>query len=188
MRERLLVVGFLMLRIVSVSAQTASEIEARYGKSEKVYSVSEHIWMTPTYAADGQPCEITLYPKRVSPGTTYFFQKLPAAELKVVLEQLVPFSNRGTRQYESFPWSEFWGHTASTTYPFEKVTFVFLSSFEFTSSPKQSKPLESFDIETSSSPKQTEDLWNTNDDVPNAWQPEAEIVEIRWSNRKCVEK
>ena len=26
------------------------------------------------------------------------------------------------------------------------------------------------------------------DDVPNAWQPEAEIVEIRWSNRKCVEK
>jgi len=33
-----------------VYAQTAADIQKKYGKPVDVYSVSEHVWMTPEYA------------------------------------------------------------------------------------------------------------------------------------------
>lgn len=69
------IISILFLNCPSFS-QTVSHIEQKFGKPIAVYSVSEHIWMTPEYATDGQVCRISLYPKHVSgsAGESFSFQ------------------------------------------------------------------------------------------------------------------
>jgi hypothetical protein len=73
-----LLVLILMVSAVAVASQTVSEIEETHGKPTLAYSVTEHIWMTPDYAADGQVCRMRFYPKRMiatpsnSAGTLHF--------------------------------------------------------------------------------------------------------------------
>ena len=43
---------FLILFVTSASGQKVSDIEKEYGAPTQVYSVSEHIWMTPEYGID----------------------------------------------------------------------------------------------------------------------------------------
>jgi len=59
------------------------------------YSVSEHIWMTPDFAADGQVCRMRFYPKRFYRGTVYLSGYLAFPELKWILNDLVPPTSRG---------------------------------------------------------------------------------------------
>ena len=56
MRIKLSAVIFLLC-VSPAAGQTVSEIEGKYGKPVNAYSVSEHIWMTPDYTADGQVVE-----------------------------------------------------------------------------------------------------------------------------------
>ena len=68
--------------VVPTFAQTVSNVERRYGKSVSVYSVSEHIWMTPDYSANGQVCRMRLYPRRLGPKTDYLGSQLLFEELR----------------------------------------------------------------------------------------------------------
>lgn len=52
-----LAVIICVLCFSSASAQTAADLEAKFGKPAEVYSVSENIWMTPEFAADGRCAE-----------------------------------------------------------------------------------------------------------------------------------
>lgn len=188
MRIKLLFVGFIvLLSAISTLGQTASAIEMKYGKTENVYSVSEHIWMTPVYGADGQACMMRLYPRRISVDANYWFKTLPSGELKNVLNQLVPINTRGAKKYEYFPTTTTGGGIAWTSYPFEKVTFTFLNSFTITSAVKRSDDFV-FDEELLSSEKTPETGLKSSDEVPHPLSPEPEIVEIRWKDRKCVGK
>lgn len=54
----------LILSVTVAFGQTASEIEARFGEPIRVYSLTEHIWMTADYTPDGQVCQMKLFPKR----------------------------------------------------------------------------------------------------------------------------
>lgn len=84
-----------------VYAQTAMDIQTKYGKPVAVYSVSENIWMTPEYGSDGQVCRMRFYPKRLSADTSYLGHDLPFNELRDVLNALVRVEARGAKS-ESF--------------------------------------------------------------------------------------
>ncbi len=108
--------------------QTAADIDMKYGKRVDVYAVSEHIWMTPEYGDDGQVCKVRLYPKRIARNTNYLSKQLPFEELREALQSLVPLDKRGWKR-QSFGVTATGGPAAWTTYPYERVTFIFVSSF-----------------------------------------------------------
>lgn len=48
MRNKVIFAAFVfLLHANSNFGQTSSDIEMKFGKPENVYSVSEHLWMTP---------------------------------------------------------------------------------------------------------------------------------------------
>src|SRR3712207_3309528 len=77
------------------SGQNAAQILEKYGQPVEAYSISERIWMTPEFAADGQVCKVRLYPKRISETTNFFLDKLDYWELNKVINQLPPLETRG---------------------------------------------------------------------------------------------
>src|SRR5262245_56552801 len=107
-----------------VNAQTAADIQTKYGKPVDVYSVSEHIWMTPEFASDGQVCRMRFYPKRISGNTNYGAHDLPFSELRGVLNKLVPVETRGAKK-QLFGATATGGGAAWTTYDYQNVTFDF---------------------------------------------------------------
>ena len=110
MRNKAIVAPFMLLFFVGIgSGQTASDITTKYGPPVNVLSVSEHVWMTPDYAANGQICRAALYAKRVSPKTNYVSNEIPLTEVIAVLNQIVPPSTRGTRK-------ELFGATQTSSY------------------------------------------------------------------------
>src|SRR6266852_5702037 len=86
----------LALQVSHVSAQTALDIERAYGKPVAVYSLSENIWMTPQYAADGQVCMMRLYPKRIMIFPLLVQLKLRLSPLNGMIENAL-----GTKQAEA---------------------------------------------------------------------------------------
>lgn len=184
MRKRVALV-LVLLAGEYVYAQTAADIQAKYGKSVDVYSVSEHIWMTPEYSSDGQVCRMRFYPKRISGNTNYGTHDLPFNELRDVLNGLVPVETRGAKK-ESFGATATGGGAAWTTYNYENVTFDFVSFFparsfegvilkrgEYVFPPRESDPLP-----TESNP--------SSNDFVERFSTRAEIVTVIWNRRKCV--
>lgn len=166
-------------------AQTAADIRAKYGESVAVYSVSEHIWMTPEYAADGQVCRMRLYPKRISANTNYGAHNLPFNELRGVLNSLVPVETRGAKK-QSFGATATGGGAAWTTYDYDNVSFNFVSfsaprTFEgvilkrgeYVFPPRESRPLP-----TESKP--------SSNDFLERLSAQTEIVTVNWNGRNCV--
>jgi hypothetical protein len=186
MRGALIIFVTLTVCAGTALGQTASDIERTYGSPAVAYPVSEHIWMTPEYAADGQICRARLYPKRISANTNYFYAKRPSDELEGVLNQLVPPNSRGRKRYGDFAMSEFGGVIVRTTYPFEKVTFTFLLSFTIKELPKSEEFPALLDGKHLSSEKKAANIVKPGDEFPNASAPDPEIVEIWWKDRKCV--
>jgi hypothetical protein len=172
----------------SAFGQTASEIEKRYGQAANAYSVSEHILMTPQYNQDGQVCRMELYPRRISRDTEYLTQSLPFEELRDVLNVLVPPSARGAKQAD-FGTTDLGSPAASTTYAYENVTLVFISSFtapDLSSYPKARQKEFSFPIAPAKREQSEHSVVPTlNDFRPNR---HIEIVDIKINNRPCGSK
>ena len=176
---------FVLLAGDYISAQTATDIQEKYGKPVAVYSVSEHIWMTPEYGSDGQVCSMRLYPKRISANTNYGGHDLPFNELRDVLNALVQVETRGAKK-ESFGATATGGGAAWTIYDYENVTFTFVSFF----------PTRSFDgvilkkgeyafPTRDTEPLPTKTNPSSNDFVQ--WlSPHTEIVTVTWNGRKCT--
>ncbi|HEV8431326.1 MAG TPA: hypothetical protein VGQ41_25725 [Pyrinomonadaceae bacterium] len=166
-------------------AQTAVEIQTKYGKSVDVYSVSEHVWMTPEYASDGQVCRMRLYPKRISANTNYGANSLPFNELRDVLNALVRVETRGPKK-KSFGATATGGGAAWTTYDYENVSFTFISFFPTRSYegvilkrgeyvfPKRENEAPSTESNASS------------DDFVEWVSKQTEIVMVSWEGRKCA--
>ena len=125
---RALALIVFLLVVSTAFGQSASEVERRYGKSISVYSVSEHIWMTPDYSADGQVCRMRLYPRRLGQETDYLISQLPHLELVQVLNDIVPPQHRGQKK-GGFGLTNLGGGTAWTTYDYENVSFAFIFSY-----------------------------------------------------------
>ena len=129
---RALALIVFLLVVSTAFGQSASEVERRYGKSISVYSVSEHIWMTPDYSADGQVCRMRLYPRRLGQETDYLISQLPHLELVQVLNDIVPPQHRGQKK-GGFGLTNLGGGTAWTTYDYENVSFAFIFSYKLLS-------------------------------------------------------
>jgi hypothetical protein len=182
-----MVVGFC---VSSVCAQTAGDIERAYGKPLDVYSVSEHIWMTPEYAADGSVCFMRLFPKRIDQETNYVCKAcgFDFKELKVLLNQLVPPTTRGL-QNESFGQTATGGPAAWTTYGYEKVTFTFVSPFgPLPYDPTTIRKGEFVFSVPPGPPENPKSRLPTEDDFSGSRSAFDQIVTIRWNDRKCAPK
>lgn len=83
--------------LLPIFGQTVRDIEKKYGQRENVYSISEHIWMTPSYGSDGQLYVIRLFPKRVNAEVNFIGPFLLYTEIRDVLNSLVPPENRGPK-------------------------------------------------------------------------------------------
>ena len=189
MRAKLAVLIFFLCVTPSVG-QTVMDIEQRFGKPVPVYSVSEYIWMTPEYASDGQVCRMTLYPKRTSGNTNYVgAAMLQFKELRDLLNSLVPPDERGLKTKVNFGATATGGPAAWTTYPYEKVTFTFISSMsKTTESPLLRKGEFKFEIPDGDYVPPKETSAPSLDDFVRSESSKTEIVTIKWNDRECPGK
>lgn len=184
MRTTIKLVLFLAA-VSAVSAQTVVDIQAKYGNPVDVYSVSEHIWMTPEYAADGQVCRMRLYPKRISSNTNYGAHNLPFSELRDVLNALVPVETRGSKK-QFFGGTVTGGGAAWTTYRYENVGFTFVSFFSARSFDPVTLKRGEYVFPWSESEPLVTDSNPSSDDFVERLSPRTEIVTVIWNGRKCV--
>lgn len=185
LRAVLVVVVFVVC-VIPTAGQTVSELELKYGKPIPVYSVGEHIGMTPEFASDGQVCRIALYPKHTAGSFVYLGTTLPFPELRDLLNSLVPPDKRGSKMKLNFGVTVTGGPAAWTTYPYEKVMFTFITSisksseypllrrgeFQFSISPKDYVPTPESSVPSA-------------DDFIRMETSKTEVVTIEWSDRKC---
>ena len=181
-----LVAAIFILYANSAFGQTASDIEAKYGKPvNNAYSVSEHVWMTPEYTVDGQVCRMRLYPKGIPPNPNHEFIALPFEVVKNTLNQLVPLKARGAKQRTFDIFETLGGGTAKVDYPYEKVTFTFYFLFrvEFPAG------LKTTEVSAQGFPedkKLNEKMQATEDDFSPSKEDKGDKVIIEWKDRKCV--
>lgn len=182
-RIRLLFAISLIVCGQVVSAQTRSDLTAKYGEPVQAYSVSEHIWMTPEYSGDGQVCQLKFYPKRIGAADINFLSdSLPFQELVSVLNQVVPVNARGSKK-GSFGVTATGGGAAWTTYPYDIVTFIFVAPMRLNPTEK-SRPyvIAEQKFPSDNTPKVTTII---QDDFVDSQTSGAEVVTIRWNNRRC---
>jgi hypothetical protein len=179
-KQIILTMSAFFLCISGSSAQTASELSRKYGEPVINFSVSEHIWMSPSYTADGQVCEARLYSRKFANDANYLGTLLPENELKTVLEQLVPLNARGAKKLP-FGQTATGGGAAWTTYAYDNVKLVLVFSFK----PKDSgtSTLKPFEFSEGVKPSA-----ETSPGIVNEQFMRAEIVIIEWMNRKCAPK
>ena len=180
---RLILAAFFAFAASSALGQSASDIEAKYGKPTNAYAVSQNIWMTPEYADDGQVCEMLLYPRRVSPNVINLAKKLPFEELQSVLNKLVPVATRGDRRGNRNTATG--GGASWTMYSYEKVTFIFTYSFKVDPNAwKQSTPYI-FSEQKFPPTSQSTTAYRSDSDFSVNDIATAEMVTIKWNERKC---
>ena len=181
---RAIALVIFMLSVVPTFAQSVSELERRYGKPVSVYSVSEHIWMTPDYGPDGQVCRMRLYPRRLGRQMDYLGSQLLFPELSQVLDEIVPPHLRGSKK-DGFGQTSLGGGTAWTTYDYENVSFSFIFPYKLDQGileKAESKVLLGPDPEQPPLRKKTPP---SVDDFARSKNLPTEIVTIRWSRRPC---
>ena len=173
-KQTILLAYLFCISGVATFGQTATQFKEQYGQPIEAYSVSEHIWMTPEFAADGQICSVRLYPKRISPADNFLTDKLYPGELTEVLEKLVPLETRGKRT-EFFGLTLMLGQMASTSFNYEQVSIGFLASLTFnrTSGSGTSTLVKS----TQAGQAEVQALV-----IPS----NAEIATISWTGRVCL--
>ena len=93
MRSATLVL-FLLVASTPLRAQTAEDLGRRYPVVTSYKVIFPGIFMTPKYTADGQVCEMSVQKQNV---TERRFQDsyIPNKQLKMLLDTLVPMSDRG---------------------------------------------------------------------------------------------
>ena len=184
-----LVLSILVLCVTGVQGQSLYDIESKYGKRVNVYSVSERLWMTPTYDSQGQICRMRVVPKLVSEDTNYLSETLDMDETLRFINELVPVHTRGRRE-EGAGMSNLGGGVSWTEFNFEHVRFVFISSFRFTKLPaKDSEPfvlLDDFPVdEAAFGEYRRQEAMKSDDQIIREYAQGRRVLDITWPNRKC---
>ena len=171
------------LSVVPTFGQTVADVQTKYGNPVSVYTVSDHIWMTPDYSADGKVCRMRLYPRRLGMETDYLITQLPFKELSEVLNEIVPPPLRGPKK-TGFGLTSLGGGTAWTTYDYENVSFAFIFSYKLDPDVvKNAKPLTGLDPENLPERKKT---LPSIDDFDRSQNSQTQIVTINWNHRLCA--
>jgi hypothetical protein len=180
MRNSILIAGFLLVLSFDIaSGQTALDVEKKYGKPVHAHPVSEYVWMTPEYAADGQICRAILYHKRISTETNYLGTYMPMWELLDIFDELAPPNTRGAKK-EYFGSTQTSSSMAWTTFAYEKVTFRLVIGFQFGSLADMKEKGVPFGGRTPAMTNQPDAEFM----AQNAVKPE--IAYVVWNERKCA--
>jgi hypothetical protein len=183
-----LLASILVLGCALVQAQSSYDIETRYGKRVNVYSVSENLWMSPSYDSQGQVCLMRVFPKAVSESTNYHDPYLNMDETLRFINEVFPVYTRGRRE-PGTGMTELGGGVAWTRFKYEHVKFVFLSSFRLTKLPEKSDENFLLDFpadEGSAAEYQRQREMKTDDQLMRDHAQGNRILEIVWVGRKCV--
>jgi len=183
--RRLLLAFIFSICVIPVVAQTASELAKSYGKPTLAYSVTEHVWMTPDFAADGQVCRMRFYPKRADRETSYLGGHVDIGELQGFLNRLVPPASRGKKK-PGFGMANLGGGVGQTEYGYENISLLFQFSLKIDPDVKKnSGERVLLDLPGDPLVLPQELLPSTDDDFQgNAF---TEIVSLRWNDRTCAE-
>lgn len=198
MRSKVIMAALVVLFHTHISfGQTAADVEMRYGKPETVYSVSEHLWMTPAYAADGQVCLMRFYPKSIAPRVNYLNDWLDMDEVLMIINELIPLKARGSRK-DSFGMSSTGGGAVWTNFEYDRVTFTFSSSFRLDKSldfpsgefslldrPSDLDKLSDVDEKAVEEARQKE-VMRPDDELIRERTAKPKVLQVSWTGRECV--
>ena len=189
MKRIALITIILALSCTCVVAQDSREIETKYGERANVYSVSERLWMTPSYDSQGQLCMMRVYPRVVSHDTNYLDPNLDVNEALKFINELFPVNTRGRRR-DGFGLSDLGGGIVWTRFEYEHVHFVFISSFRL-ALPKQetagNKVRLDFPIDEAALVElRRKKEMKSDDELIREHTTSPKILEIYWPNRSCV--
>ena len=184
-----LMLSVLVLCCTGVQGQSLYDIESKYGKRVNVYSVSEKLWMSPTYDSQGQMCLMRVFPKTVSENTNYFSESLDIEETLRFINELVPVHTRGRRE-DGAGLSDLGGGIIWTRFNFEHVRFVFISSFRLGKKPEKLDGeyvlLDDFQVdEAAMAESRRKEAMKSDDEIMREHAQGRRVLEISWPNRKC---
>lgn len=192
--RNILILCALAFCTMSAFGQTEQEIEERYGKPLKSYKVSPSIHMVPQYAGDGQLWSATLYCSRISVNDNNFAgvhgaATLPWGELKTVLDEIIPKSERGELR-QSYDDNTF--GIISATYDYEHVSINFMSFYK-----EEEVSVGTYDIDPQTLEKKpvvvkkvprSKAFMETTDEFKGEIARSSEFVQIIWLNRNRQKK
>jgi hypothetical protein len=124
---KLLVLMFALTFLsASATAQTASDLNAKYGTAQNSYEIRPGIFATPKFAADGRTCEMTIEKRHVRASGTIDLDStfLKPDETKPIIEELVPLNLRGNETKSSGD-TAFIGGGSTTTHDYENVRIIY---------------------------------------------------------------
>jgi len=172
--------------VVSAFGQTRTEIEAKFGQPVNAYKVGERIWMTPEYASDGQVCRMIFYPRRFSSTTNYLINQLPFDEFRSVIDAIVPFAIRGAQKepFGNGSWNG-GGGVLWANFIYERVTISYVADGRVNTALGLGEPVE-LDLSDDEVSKRSEKPKPIKEDFSLYRQSTAEIVTVRWNDRKCA--
>jgi hypothetical protein len=117
--------AFALLSI-SATAQTASDLAAKYGAAHSSYELRPGIFITVKFVGDGRVCEMSLEKRHLqSSGAVLVDETLMSQdEITPIIEELVPVKTRG-KETELSGHISIHGVGMTTTYDYENVSITY---------------------------------------------------------------
>ena len=184
-----LIAAILPMICILADAQTSKEIERTYRKQTDIYLVNQFLWMTPSYSENGQVCMMRVYPRAISKNTNYLDPYLDINETLSFINTLFPVNARGRRE-SGFGMSDIGGGVIWTSFNYDNVQFVFVSSFDKTNLVANMAKGEQMDFgsvdEAAIAEAQRKEAAKSDDQLMREHALNSRVLEIYWPNRKCA--
>ncbi|MEO6393379.1 MAG: hypothetical protein ABIP75_16135 [Pyrinomonadaceae bacterium] len=132
MKFRLIAVAFVILFSLNLMpAQNAVDIKSKFGTPTESYLVIDNIWMSPSYATNGQVCRMELFAKRHSAFGGYRPVKLTKDDFNRAIEKLVPELIGSEPTTVSIDVKGSGGDALWNRRSYEQISIVFITGFNF---------------------------------------------------------
>jgi len=111
---------------ISATAQTAKDLNARYGAPHDSYEIRPGIFMTAKFAPDGRLCEVSVEKRHVKSSGSILLDEtfMSPDEMTPIVQELVPINERGKENKPSEDISII-GGGMTTTYDYENVRITY---------------------------------------------------------------
>jgi hypothetical protein len=135
MKIRFLSIAFFISCLaVSATAQTSTDLQAKYGQAFESFFVRPNILMTVQYTIDGQILEAVIEPNHMqkkgdnkSLGVLSNSEMLPETATEII-EEIAPLSKRGQRRNELFLSSSYCGSVSMEIYESVEIYLYYACS------------------------------------------------------------
>src|ERR1700682_572023 len=111
---------------ITTAAQTAKDLNAKYGAPHDSYEIRHGIFMTAKFAPDGRVCEVSVEKRHINSSGEIFVGEtfMSDDEMIPIVEELIPINERGQESKDS-------GHITimgvgmTTAYDYENVRITY---------------------------------------------------------------